>query len=549
MSSWKTISCASLLAALLGGTAAAQNPIEVEQLDALDPLEVALTDRGLGDRLWSGTDRDMAEAVLTRLPGTDGNGYASEALGDTARLILLSGGRPPAAGRGDARLAELRVDRLLAAGGPHDAFDLLERTPSIHRRPSLAVSHAELGFALGETDRACQTANALIENRDAPDWLRRRAFCLALDGQGAAAELTAELARAASRDDDFDARLFAMTLGTPVADNVAPPDSGLDFAMSRHLVDPEAFLPVVADDAPAWLASLVHRPIYEPVPVEDGAAALEAALALSGPDRHHALEDLMVQAREREVAGQALGYLLSDEREAARFIHVARHHGREIQTLPVTAATLEHGYDLALAAVIVGDLRSAARWRDALIDGPPRRPGTAERIGQPILETADGRLVYADGTPVDAVEPELEWEAPSPRRMVALDLALAIARDALGGGNFDAVLAAWLESQGDEALGERLALAELGARLPGSARLSVLGLDEMAGTPDLAVMEMSQRAGARAESTMLAVSLLNRPETSADPVTFSRAIAALDAAGLRDNARALVLERVIARAR
>ena len=30
------------LAALLGGTAAAQNPIEVEQLDALDPLEVAL---------------------------------------------------------------------------------------------------------------------------------------------------------------------------------------------------------------------------------------------------------------------------------------------------------------------------------------------------------------------------------------------------------------------------------------------------------------------------------------------------------------------------
>jgi len=71
----------------------------------------------------------------------------------------------------------------------------------------------------------------------------------------------------------------------------------------------------------------------------------------------------------------------------------------------------------------------------------------------------------------------------------------------------------------------------------------------MAGTPDLEVMEMSQRGGARAESRMLAVSLLNRPETSADPVTFSRAIAALDAAGLRDNARALVLERVIARAR
>ncbi len=549
MSSWKTISRASLLAALLGGTAAAQNPIEVEQLDALDPLEVSLTNRGLGDRLWSGSDRNMAEAVLARLPGTDGNGYASEALGDTARLILLTGGRPPAGGRGDARLAELRVDRLLAAGGPHDAFDLLERTPSIHRRPSLAVKHVELGFALGETDRACQTTNALIENRDAPDWLRRRAFCLALDGQSAAAELTAELARASSGDEDFDARLFAITLGTPVANSVSPPDSGLDFAMSRYLVDPEAFIPEVADNAPAWLASLVHRPMYEPMPIEDGAAALDAALALSGRERHHALEDIMARARDRELAGQALGYLLADESEAGRFIHVARHHGREIETLPVTAATLEHGYDIALAAVIIGDLRSAARWRDALIDGPPRRPGTVERVGQLILETADGQLVYADGTPVDAIEPGLEWEAPSPRQMVALDLSLAIARDALGGGNFNAVLAAWLESQGDEALGERLALAELGAQLPDSVRLSVLGLDAMARTPEFAVMEMSQRAGARAETAILAVSLLNRPDSSGDPVAFSRAIAALDAAGLRGNALSLVLERVIARAR
>lgn len=549
MSSWKTISRASLLAALLCGTAAAQNPIEVEQLDALDPLEVSLTDRGLGDRLWSRSDRDMAEAVLSRLPGTGDNGYASEALGDTARLILLTGGRPPVGGRGDARLAELRVDRLLAAGGPHDAFDLLERTPGIHRRPALAERHAELGFALGDTDRACQTTNALIENRDAPDWLRRRAFCLALDDQGAAAELTAELARASSEDDDFDARLFAITLGTPVADSVSAPDSGLDFAMSRYLVDPEAFMPEVADRAPAWLASLVHRPMYEPVPLEDGAAALDAALALSGRDRHHALEDLMAQARDRELAGQALGYLLSDESEAVRFIHVARHHGREIETLPVTAATLEHGYDIVLAAVIIGDLRSAARWRDALIDGPPQRPGPAEWVGQPILETADGQLVYADGTPVDAVERQIEWEAPSPRRMVALDLSLAIARDALGGGNFDAVLAAWLESQGDEALGERLALAELGAQLPASPRLSVLGLDAPVASSELAAMEMSQRAGARAETAMLAVSLLNRPETAADPVAFSRAIAALDAAGLRGNALSLVLERVIARAR
>ena len=62
-------------------------------------------------------------------------------------------------------------------------------------------------------------------------------------------------------------------------------------------------------------------------------------------------------------------------------------------------------------------------------------------------------------------------------------------------------------------------------------------------------MEMAVRAGARAETALLAVSVLNRPETATDPVAFSRAIAALDAAGLRRHALALVLERVIARAR
>ena len=160
---------------------------------------------------------------------------------------------------------------------------------------------------------------------------------------------------------------------------------------------------------------------------------------------------------------------------------------------------------------------------------------------------ADGTLVYADGTPVD--DAVSEWVPPSPRRMVALDLALHIARDALGAGNFDAVLAAWVESQGSGALPEQLALGVLGARLPGDIRLAVLGRSETAGSPEAAAMEMAVRAGARAETALLAVSVLNRPETATDPVAFSRAIAALDAAGLRRHALALVLERVIARAR
>ena len=66
MSSWKTISRASLLAALLGGTAAAQNPIEVERLEALDPLEVSLTAGGLGDRAATAAAKAIAQTALER---------------------------------------------------------------------------------------------------------------------------------------------------------------------------------------------------------------------------------------------------------------------------------------------------------------------------------------------------------------------------------------------------------------------------------------------------------------------------------------------------
>lgn len=253
MSSWKTISRASLVAALLGGTALAQDPIEVERLDALDPMEVGLPGAAMGSRLWEGTSAGMARAVLARLPGADSDGYPSEALAELARSVLVSGGQPPAGGRGDADLAVLRIERLLAAAGIDETFDLLERTPGVSRTPALARWHAELGFATGSEERACRTANALTERRDEPYWLRVRAFCLALDERDAAAELTAELARSSEPDEGFDARLFALTLGMPLEDNAPAADTGLEWAMNRHLPGHDEAA-ALAEDAPAGSA-------------------------------------------------------------------------------------------------------------------------------------------------------------------------------------------------------------------------------------------------------------------------------------------------------
>ena len=546
MSSWKTISRASLLAALLGGSALAQQPIEVERLDALDPLEVGLSGAGLGNGLWAGTDRDLAVAALGALPSAGDGRYGSEAVSDLARAVLATGGQPPAGGRGDSDLAALRIDRLVAASSASDAFDLLERTPGINRAPQLARWHAELGFATGNPDRACRTADALIEGRDTAYWLRARAFCLALQDRSAAAELTAELARSQGEDDGFDARLFAITLGMPLAADAPGSDSGLEWAMEHYLAaasadDAAAHGTGLAADAPLWLRRAAHDAMERhDRPVTDPVAALVAAQSMDGMERHHALEAVLAQGQDREMSGRALGLLLADTGGGARFVHVARHHGREIDSLPITAATLEHGYEIALAAVLVGDLRAADAWRDALIDGPPR--------ARPVSAPADVAPGLPGGMPAPEIVPEPEWVPPSPRRMVALDLAIAIASDRMGGGGFEAVLAAWAEAGGDAVLPDLLALNRLGAPAAPGLRAGLLAHTPDAGTapvPGLAAMDAAVRARARAEAALDAIAVLDRPETSGDPDALSRAIGALDATGLRRQALAVMLERVV----
>ncbi|WP_203291753.1 hypothetical protein [Maricaulis parjimensis] len=537
MSSWKTISRASLALALWGSAAFAQEGIEVERLDALDPLEVSLPRAALDNRLWSATGRDQAVAVLSRLPDPEDGEYRSETLASVARTLLISGGQPPAGGRGDTELARLRVERLLAAAGAGDAFDLLERTPGVNRQPVLARWHADLGFATGELESACRTADALIEGRDTAYWLRVRAFCLSLQGQSAAAELTAELARSQSADDGFDARLFALTLDTPLPANTPAAETALQWAMDHRL---EAGVGM-ADTAPSWLKEVAHEAEgRSQPPATDPQLAFETALDQSGRDRHHTLEAVLAQGRDRELAGQALGLLLADAGGGARFVHVARHHGREIQTIPVTAATLEHGYEIAMAALLVGDLRSAWTWRNALLDGPPRPE-------QPVLvpQGLSDEDKPAGEPDIMSALPEEDWVPPSPARMVALDLALAVAEDEMQGGSYEAVQAAWLEGRGASVLAQAAALERLGAPSPAGLREALLAADPMPAPAGLAALDAAVRAGARGEAAMLAVSLLNQDGAADNPDVLARTLGALDAVGLRRHARVLLLEQII----
>lgn len=554
MSSWMMISRASLLAAgsaamLCLGGAFAQDEIEVQSLDALDPFEVGLPDAWLGPTLWDGTDAGMAGALFERLPDANSGDYDSAAVAELARAVLSTGGYPPRGGRGNGALAAQRADRLLAAAGAEDAYDLLERTPNINQSPDLARLHAELAFALADERRACATTTALLSGREQPYWVRARAYCLLLDGQGAAAELSAELARSLEPDSGFDDLLFSLSLDRELEGALPALDSGLKLAMARRVRTAESEIAVPAETAPLWLRNSAGGRSAAFDASLNPAATLEDARAQDGDLRTRMLEAVLAQGADRELAAEALGLLLDDARRAGRFVSAARRYGHDVDTIPITRSTLRGGYEFALAALMVGDVGVARRWRDALLDGPPR-PAFVAPAG-----------LDKPGLSPEAAEAEVEaWESLPPRQLITLDLAIAVGGDRLRGGQVDALLAAYLEGRGAAALPELLALTRLGALAPDG--LSVLLLEsDGSSSGALAAMDVAIASNARAEAALLAVSALSpmaiaadaeteTTETEATPVTpspdsFARAVAALDAVEMRDAALYIVLEQIV----
>ncbi|PWE16812.1 hypothetical protein DDZ18_11505 [Marinicauda salina] len=547
MTWWNSLAAAALAAAVSapafaqgGGREPAD--IQVAELGDVDPFEVGVLDV-LDDDVWSSGEAIALRAVLEALPDSEGAGWTSPVAARLAERALLSSGQPPENGRDAFALAALRADRALAAGRAEPVFNLLERTPRVNESPALSRLLAETGFALGRLDAACRAADALLEGREAPYWLRARAACLAFDDNVRAAELTAELARASEADAGFDALFDAYTLDRPAPEDVRP-DTGLELALAHAASPDRAIIP--AEDAPGWLHRAAERtgpPIELPETLTE---ALEAAAVMEGAERDAALGALVHQDLDRTIAAEALGMRLDDAAAADRFVEVARGYGPEIASLPITADTLAHGPVYVLAAVLAGDLDTAREWREALSEGPP-----PEVIEQTAPKPASGAYYPADGpsglTPPETFEPETvepEWTPPEARVLVGLDYALSIAEGDIASGAFEALLAARIETASLPRLSQAAALAALGAPASGELRAAMTGGDrpEEAGMVIAAPALLSAAAGALGETQLHAARLIEaHPE---DPEAYAAAAAALRGVGLEAEARRFILEAV-----
>jgi hypothetical protein len=284
---------AALIAACAAGAGHAQ-AVDVIPLAAPDAFTTAGRETGLPATLWQGASVEVARTVLPLLAARP----VTPAAQQLGRRVLATGAPGPARAGADVALAAARASALSALGDPRGAAAILERAPGLDRSPDLAKAAAESALLAGEDARGCSVAQGLSVSREEAYWLRLRAYCQALAGQTAQAQLTFELAQAQAKDATF-ARLMAARLnGTPPG--AASLRNGLDFALSRSLsLDLAAAKPSPA--VGAALAGGDPRPPSWDLSVLDPAlAGLAGSVANGGPVAGDGLSALIRAASEAD---------------------------------------------------------------------------------------------------------------------------------------------------------------------------------------------------------------------------------------------------------
>jgi hypothetical protein len=521
-----------------------QTQVQAEPLGDLDLWSTPGRDTGLPSDLWKGASADLVRDVLTQAADKP----VSPALAALARRALATGAAAPDGGGADMALAAERVRTLLALGDAEAVAVILSRSPRLETSEALSRVKAEAALVLGHDQDACDTGQALQENRNSPWWLKLRVYCGLVASQPAAAQVTLDLWRqGGGKDAAFDRLATAAITGVtnPKAPLKAALNDPLNYVLSKKLALPLA--PALADAAPAIAAAVAQdaaapfpvrveaaaralrlgllpaetvRAIYVPAPtglesVSDGPAppTLADLSAQPGAVAEAALWTLAAKSADPVVRAAAATAILRRAKTPAEFQALARLTAPAIAEAVKAGAPLEDPVLLATASAAAGDVATGSAIRGA---------------------------IEQDKTP-----------ASGPLDLALLDAAIAISADKPAGPVLDRLIERG--TVGDAKLRARaqaaaLLLAACGQAMSPSARAQFMAFDTPAAKTSpqrlmtLALDGADKRAG---EAVMVSLSLGLQP---GGPGVADRAqtVSALRQAGLADAARALALEGLIA---
>lgn len=173
-------------------------PVEVGALGSPEGPPVGTLDAsngGLGEHLWSGSDRGKVEALMTRAPIVSGD----PVLRDLVRRAVLTRAAPPP-GQAKKAFNTTRIERLLDAGMVHAAGALAAQA-AVPNDDEFARVQAEAILLANRTQDACGPATGARLNGADVFWMQLRVYCAQVAGDTAAAELTRQVLKVQGHDD------------------------------------------------------------------------------------------------------------------------------------------------------------------------------------------------------------------------------------------------------------------------------------------------------------------------------------------------------------
>ncbi|MEQ1889543.1 MAG: hypothetical protein ABL951_10245 [Alphaproteobacteria bacterium] len=508
---------------------------------------LTLENGGFGRDMWQGAGHAFVVRLLAKLPVTT----ASPTLQRLARRLLLSAAEPPTGTVTGPSFIGLRLARLIEAG----QFDLAAQLAALAGGPSrddaLLQARAEIALALNEVKTACEMAAANVRTSSAAFWLKLSGFCHILNGNEAAAQLSASLAAEQEPDDTgYQSLLTVLVSKSGKLPKSLPPPDILQLAMMRF-----ASLPLPAkipDDATAAELKLMARmpgasaeqrlaaaeraeaagaigpeevaQLYSelPFPVEDRANARDLAPKLSAP-KANALMFQSVRGQDSPASlSLALSAALSLARASNSFATVARVNLPPLRDLVPAPEMIEIAADAGRALLAAGDPVAARRWYDMAraLSVSGNNPGAAQAANDlwPLLRLAQPpEVVPDDPTEITAWLGQLKPEEKAKKGQLMLS-----ALSALG---HDTPESEWINMTGEPVNSEP-------AATPPAAILHLL-------------MEASQ-SGRTGQTVLLSLICLGaNGQGLAYPFLLGMAVRSLNSAGLRAEARALALDAAL----
>jgi hypothetical protein len=501
-------------------------PIETQELHQLDAWTVsalARSDGALPGDLWNRSDPAFIGALFDRLPAA----YDSPAAQNLARRVLFSGGDAPS---GDAAAAAQKRFEAIGRMGAADELSIMAGGAGSSLNDVVIAQYAaQAELARGRRAEACARGRAPDLGDTPPVFiLRLRAYCAAVDGDRAAADLALEVAHGAAADDAWYRAAVSAAAGAPAA---RLPAARYDNSLATQL---------------SIAAHL--RPGANPLNNASTLALLALARNEQAPQPVRAQAAALAFRRGVLPVSEARTILLATPAEATTGVPAVVAALRTVQASPgsLDAATAIAG--ILRQAAAPGDFFAAARlFRDDIISLQTAPDAAAA------LVFARAALVLGNAEAAQRLIASARQAGANEAALAPLDaalIALAGARSDQGTVAMQRRIDAAGASMAARAARDVTILAALGAPVDGATQAFLVAHAPTGGARSdsgamLALASAVER-GALGEAALLAVIAAQPSPARLDAESIERIIRALRGVGLEADARRFAVEAILA---